>query len=131
MKTPNAVSTSGIKESSIKSFGDVINNNYKVVVVDGSTEHEILKASHPGTAMHRVYYNTMAEDTNAIVQSYEMAANAVYSRKKTLFFGNSLVSIAYDGLKSLEIKVIFYHCQLLYSILQSKNMDVLRLQSML
>ena len=102
-----AVSTSGIKESSIKSFGDVINNNYKVVVVDGSTEHEILKASHPGTAMHRVYYNTMAEDTNAIVQSYEMAANAVYSRKKTLFFGNSLVSIAYDGIKSLEIKVFF------------------------
>ena len=122
-----AVSTSGIKESSIKSFDDVIKNNYKVVVVDSSTEHEILKASPTGTAMHYVYDNTMAEDTNSVVRSYEMAANAVYSEGKTLFFGNSLVSIAYDGLKSLDIKVLIdtktskSHCNNGNPIFSGKN----------
>ena len=99
-----AVSTTGIKESTIKSFQDVIKNNYKVVLVDSSNEHEILKSSQPGTPMHYVYHKIIGQDPNAIVQSYEEAENAVYSSKKILFFGHSLLSIPYDGLKGLEIQ---------------------------
>ena len=99
-----AVSTTGITESPIRSFSDVIKNDYKVVLVDSSNEHEILKSSKPGTPMHYVYQNIIGQDPNAMVQSYEKAEEAVYSRKKTLFFGHSLLSIPYDGMQSLEIQ---------------------------
>ena len=99
-----AVSTTGITESPIRSFSDVIKNDYKVVLVDSSNEHEILKSSKPGTPMHYVYQNIIGQDPNAMVQSYEKAEEAVYSRKKTLFFGHSLLSIPYDGMQNLEIQ---------------------------
>ena len=99
-----AVSTTGIEDNPIRSFQDVIKSNYKVVVVDGSNEHELLKSSQPGTPMYHVYHNIIGKDSNAILQTYEGADYLFKKEKNSLLFGHSLLSIPYEGLTGLEIQ---------------------------
>ena len=51
--------TTGPKELPIRSFEDILRSDYRVFTVEGGATVETLANSKPGTAMHKVYYETM------------------------------------------------------------------------
>ena len=87
--------------SSIKSFKDVIIGGFKVLVLENSASHDILKAATIGTPMHEVYYKTMNNNPRAFAQSTEEAYKMLQSEKKVLFYDNTAL---YEGLKFLDIQ---------------------------
>ena len=91
---------------SIRNFQDVINQQYNVIVLYSSSNHEILRNAEEGTAMNKVYYNTIHDYPDQFVTSLADGVNEIFSREKTLFFGPeiSLLGVAHR-LKKLRIVV--------------------------
>ena len=54
----------GVRDD-LKSFQDVINQGYKVVVMESSADQATLKNSKDGTAINKFYYDTMHENPGA------------------------------------------------------------------
>ena len=90
-----AMMTSGPKETSIKSFDDVIKGEYKVVVEADTSMEIFLKTADPGSAMHQFYYESMENNPDSYVDDLPASIDALYEREKTLTFTSSL----YDFMK--------------------------------
>ena len=57
-------------EDKINNFQDVLNLNYKVLTVESTVYHEILKNAKEGSAMHKVYHETMHENPEQLTKNY-------------------------------------------------------------
>jgi hypothetical protein len=55
--------TVGAPQMPIKSFQDVLDQGYRVIIVSSTSEHEILVNSDPNTAMHRVYLEMLQRES--------------------------------------------------------------------
>jgi hypothetical protein len=54
--------TTGPNESSIKSFADILEKNYKVITTQATSMTNFLKSAKQGTAIHKVYYERMHDN---------------------------------------------------------------------
>jgi hypothetical protein len=72
----------------IKSFQNVLDQGYRVLVIRSTIGHEILAHSDPNTAMHRVYQEMLERD------SFIPSVQAAYNR---LLVRDSLTLSTYEG----------------------------------
>ena len=98
--------TSGPRRTPIKSFADVIKEEYQVIVEDSTSMHIFLETARPGSAMHRFYYNNMENNPDSFVSSVDEGLNVLYSNYKTLTFTSSLDGLLPSGsrLEFLDIQ---------------------------
>ena len=90
----------------IKNFQDVIDKKYKVMVAKSTSQHEILKNAKEGSAMHRVYYNSIHDYPDQFVESIADGVNKVWSREKTLYYAQEIsIQSETHRLKILRIAV--------------------------
>ena len=101
-----ALMTSGPKDSTIKSFADVIKGEYKVVVEDSTSMQIFMETARPGTAMHQVYYETMENNPDSFVTSLDESLDVLFSNDKTLTFTSSMYDFMTAGnrLEFLDIQ---------------------------
>ena len=78
--------TVGPAATPIKNFKDVLEGGYQVVVRPDSSNHKVLKDSQPGTAMHKVYYNTMHGDLDQFYKKIDDALDRISNSAKTLYW---------------------------------------------
>jgi hypothetical protein len=100
--------TSGPSDIPIRSFQDVLDRKYKVVVVDGSSNQNFLKTAREGSAMHETYYTAMDENPSALVQSNEGGKKETLAREKTLFFVSVLSILGDDQFIALRLTDAIY-----------------------
>ena len=106
--------TSGPGKSAVKSFSDAFEGEYSIITKEATATHEFMKTAMPGTAMHKVYYETMDGDANSFVKNLNEALGVMYSNEKTLFFTTSLNGFLTDRLTFLDIQVLFILSALLH-----------------
>ncbi len=80
--------TTATPPSPAKSFQDVLENGYNVVVIRGTSDDENLSTARPGSAMHAVYHGRMADDPAAFVTGTREAFGRLEMNKRTLYFGS-------------------------------------------
>ena len=97
--------TLGPKEALIRSFDDVLEEGYSVICTHSSSQHEILKISKPGTAMHKVYYETMHGNPDSFVKNSKIGREIILENEKTLMFSNQFRAMQDDALQLLDIQV--------------------------
>ena len=102
-----ATTTTGIKESPVKSFKDVLSGGYQVFVAKNTADHGILKSAKPGTPMHDVYYKTMDDNPDAFLNSYKEVSRIVHT-EKALSFGSAYYMAVLHDLTVLDIQVQTY-----------------------
>ena len=78
------------KGQEIKSFQDVMEKDYKVFVVDSTSNHITLKNAREGTAMHEVYYKTMHDNPNQLTKSTPDLLDKIYTQEKALLYSEQL-----------------------------------------
>ena len=110
-----ATSTTGIKESPIRSFRDVLSGGYQIFVVENTAAHSALRLAAPGTPMHDVYHNTMVDNPNTFLKSYKIISKITHA-EKSLYYGSAFyMTILSNDLTFLDIKVLFqlnqFDCQ--------------------
>ena len=99
--------TSGPGKSAIKSFSDAFEGEYTIITKEATATHEFMKTAMSGTAMHKVYYETMDGNPNSFVKNLNEALGVMYSSEKTLFFTSSLNGFLTDRLTFLDLQVHF------------------------
>lgn len=104
--TAMTTATYEANDNPIKSFEDVIDSDYKVIVVESTAPHGYLKNARPGTAMHKIYYDTMAGNPSAIMQNHDEAAKLMEQNEDILYYGDLGFGLGHDNLRFLDIKVI-------------------------
>ena len=77
---------------------------YKIITKEATATHEFMKNAAPGSAMRKVYYETMEGDASSFVQNLDEALGVMYSTEKTLFFTSSLNGFLTDRLTFLDIQ---------------------------
>ena len=102
------MTTASAKEN-IRNFQDVIDKEYKVLVKESSSNHEVLKNAEVGTAMHKVYWDSIHDYPEQFVGGHMDALNKIFSREKTLYFAPEISSVLGEvhRLKKLR-EVMFY-----------------------
>jgi ABC-type amino acid transport substrate-binding protein len=100
--------TSGPPDVPIRSFQDVLDRKYEVVVLDGSSNQMFLKTSHEGSAMHKLYYTAMEGNPNAQVQSNEEGKESALTRDKTLLFTSALTILGDERFIPLRLTDAIY-----------------------
>ncbi len=86
-----ALTTSSSEPSYVRSFNDVIEQQYQVVVLNDSAAEEILSTSRPRSPMRRVYETTMVGKRDAFTAIREEGNRIVLDRPKHLMFGTDLL----------------------------------------
>ena len=86
------MTTASAKEN-IRNFQDVIDKEYKVLVKESSSNHEVLKNAEEGTAMHKVYWDSIHDYPEQFVGGHSDALNKIFSREKTLYFAPEISSV--------------------------------------
>ncbi len=94
--------TTGSTPIPVRSFQDVIDRRYRVIVEAGTVQHELLKMAEPGSAMHSVYYDTMHGKPEAYAEP-PLGWHQVRSEEKTLYFESSVSLLGRTDLVSLEM----------------------------
>ena len=83
---------------------DVIDQGYKVVVMESSADETALKNSKVGTAINKFYYDTMHENPEQLAKGPADLMERVFSREKTLMFTSTMVNLGrHNILKKLRI----------------------------
>ena len=77
---------------------------YKIITKEATATHEFMKNAAPGSAMRKVYYETMDGDASSFVKNLNEALSVMYSREKTLFFTSSLNGFLTDRLTFLDLQ---------------------------
>ena len=103
-----ASSTAGIKQSPVRSFKDVLSGGYQVFVVQNSAAHGILSYARPGTYMHNVYHNTMIDNPDAFLKSYNVMSNIEHAEKALYFASAYYLTTLSDDVTVLDIQVLFH-----------------------
>ena len=86
--------TSGPAPVPIRSFRDVIDRDYRVVVRGSTSNHEFLKTAREGTPMHEYYYNYMDGNPDAFTSSIkEWVHQSRYCENFITFEKNSLTNL--------------------------------------
>ena len=80
------MTTSSAKDE-VRNFQDVIDKGYNVLVLHSSSNHELLKNAEKGTAMHKVYWETMHNHMGQFVSTNDKAVYKMFKKEKTLFYG--------------------------------------------
>jgi ABC-type amino acid transport substrate-binding protein len=83
--------TSGPPSTAIRSFQDVLEKKYKVIVLHSSSNHELLKTSNPNSAMYKVYWTKITGNSDSIVNSDDEALGKVLTEAKTLLFSDGVL----------------------------------------
>lgn len=94
--------TTGTLPPRIKSFSDIIPNDLQVIVWKGTTQHNTMQYSRPGTAMREVYDKTMRDNPKALFDTLSEAQAEVDKddNKKVAQFTTGLTEV-----KSNQIKI--------------------------
>ena len=77
-------------EDKISNFQDVLDLNYKVIVVESTSMHEILKNAEEGSAMHKVYYDTMHDNPKQLTKDAKDTRSKLFKGEKTLVFSEEI-----------------------------------------
>jgi hypothetical protein len=101
--------TSGASDIPIRSFQDVIDQKYKIVVIPSSSQHNLMKSALPGSPMHKVYYESMDGNSDAFMGFFEWLKKV--KDGKTLIFIASSASHLDDRVYALKM-VDSVTCQL-------------------
>ena len=101
-----ATSTTGIVESPIRSFKDVMRGRYQVFVVNNTADHGVLRSARPGTPMHEVYHYTMVDNPDAFLKSYKVMSNVEHAENALYFGSEYYIIILNHELTVLDIQVI-------------------------
>jgi hypothetical protein len=95
--------TSAPSASSIRSFQDVIDRGYTVIVMESTASHGILNSEKKGSAMYTVYHNSMLGNPDSFVQTTEESLNVPLTRKNTLLFDSTMMVVSNKRYVDLEI----------------------------
>jgi ABC-type amino acid transport substrate-binding protein len=97
--------TSGPPSTPIRSFQDVLEKKYKVIVMDSTSNHDLLRTSDPNSAMYEVYWSQMDGNQNSFVNSDKEAFDKVLTEENTLYF-TSLFNDAFDDTRFVRLNMI-------------------------
>ena len=86
----------------VRNFEDVINGDYKVIVMEATGQFEEMKNSLPGTAKHTYYHNQIKGNPKPIVKGQEEAFKMMNENDKTLFFYTLTARFITDELKFIN-----------------------------
>jgi hypothetical protein len=87
----------------IRSFQDVIDGNFKVVVLEFSSGHEFLQDADPMSAKYKYYHKNMDGNPDAFVTSHKQAKDAMIERENTLYYGTTFYVIGDDRFIALKM----------------------------
>jgi hypothetical protein len=87
----------------IRSFQDVIDGNFNVVVMEFSANHEFLQDADPTSAKYKYYHNNMNGNPDAFVTSTKQGKTAMLNRENTLYYGTTFNVIGDDMFKALKM----------------------------
>ncbi len=95
----------------IRSFADVLEHEYQVVVWKGTSPEEYLVNSQPGSGMHEVYNETMAGNPSAYVNDDIEGLEVLRTKEKTLFYASEMTFFGHDDIvvnRNLEDRIYAY-----------------------
>jgi hypothetical protein len=95
--------TSGPPSNSIRSFNDVIEKDYKVIVHESTSNHVFLKSANPNSAMFKFYWSQMDGNSDSFVNSAEEAVGRVLTEEKTLFFTSMFSAFGDERIVTLKM----------------------------
>jgi ABC-type amino acid transport substrate-binding protein len=78
--------TSGPPSTPIRSFQDVLERKYKVIVHEFTSNHELLKTATPNSAMYELYWSQMNGNPDSFVRSSREGLDKVLTEEKTLLY---------------------------------------------
>ncbi len=87
----------------IRSFEDVITQDYKVLAVDSTATAAALETAGEGTAMRRYYDSNMEDNKAAFVSGTKEGKERVAGEPKTLLFESDLVFVGDKNFEPLKI----------------------------
>ena len=91
-----------IKGSSVKSFNDVLKGGYRLIVLENTVAHGMLKSAKPGSPLHELYKKMIGRGDDFVLsykEAYEMLC-----LEKTMYFGSHMITFAYDDIIPLDIQ---------------------------
>ena len=92
----------------VKSFNDVIQEDYKILVTGSTSQLAQLKNSAPGSAKYQVYQDQIKGNPKAFVSNQAEAIKVMKEQEKTLYFYTSTAKFITDQLKFLQIQVCYF-----------------------
>ncbi len=95
--------TSGPPKSTVRSFQDVLDNDYHVIVMGATSNEELLANSDEGSAMHSVYYNRMRGTESAFVNTTAVGLKRILTEEKTLYYSLSFTVLGLSDFEALDI----------------------------
>ena len=93
----------GAESNPVKSFRNVIDKNYRVLVEPSTSYEEVLKSSTPGTSMHTYYYADMVGNPDAFM-SPGAKPQDIFVKDKTLIYSSNIEYIEEKSLVALSIE---------------------------
>ena len=100
--------TAGPAATPIRNFQDVIDGGYQVVTRPDTSNHRMLRDSEPGTAMNKLYYDTMHDDPDQFYIKIDDALDRITNSPQTLYWAPVINIIGrghlYEALKIEEQK---------------------------
>lgn len=100
--------TAGPAATPIRNFQDVIDGGYQVVTRPDTSNHRMLRDSEPGTAMHKIYYDTMHDDPDQFYIKIDDALDRITNSPATLYWAPKINIIGrghlYEAIKIEEQK---------------------------
>ena len=78
---------------------------WQVIARQSSSNHDFLRSSRKGTAMHKVYYNTMHRDPDKLFINISDALERIKSEEKTLIWAQEFNILGkHDKYKALHLE---------------------------
>ena len=81
----------------------MIDQGYRVVVMEGSSNEDKLKGAPAGTPMHTVYHELMANDPESFVPDDATGVREILSSSKMLLFASDTKVAGVNGVQALDI----------------------------
>ena len=82
----------------IRSFQDVLDRGYHVITKVSSSDHAALKGAEKGSAMHKVYYNTMHGHNDKLLVDSSDLLRKITTEEKTLLWSSGDITLGSLGL---------------------------------
>ena len=115
--------TTASAKDDIRNFQDVIDKEYKVLVKESSSNHEVLKNAEEGSAMHKVYWDSIHDYPEQFVGGHSDALNKIFSREKTLYFAPEISSVLGEVDRLKKLREVVFERQNPFMTCSSKRMN--------